>query len=87
MEFDNAAYPFSARSKECGSEVKSSLFLAEAAARDDANTSSIEQLHAVESIRCATIGSGSFDGLLGEVDGREEVHGTLGLVALNAFHL
>lgn len=87
MEFDNAADPFSTRGKECGSEVKSSLFLAETASRNDANTGGIEQLHAVEGVGCATIGSSSFDSLLGEMDGREEVHGTLGLVALNAFHL
>lgn len=87
MELGDPANPLSSRGKEGSAEVQGALPLAEAAARDDADTGGLEQSHAVELIRLAALGSGSVNGLLGKGDGGEEVHGALGLAALDALHL
>ena len=61
MELLNPAYPLGARRKESGPEVKSALLLSEAAARDDADTGSLEQTHAVEVVGVLALLLGSFD--------------------------
>lgn len=87
VKLDNAASPLRAGSQESGAEVKGVLLLAEAASGDDADTGGLKEAHAVELIGRAAFGLGGFGGLLGEGDGREEVHGALRLGALDALHL
>lgn len=87
MELGDSVNPLSSRSKESGTEVQGALLLSEAAARDDADAGGLEQSHAVEFIRRAVLRLGSLNSLLGKGDGREEVHGALGLAALDTLHL
>lgn len=87
MELDDAAHPLGAGSEKGGAEVQGALDLPEAAARDDADASGLEQLHGVELVGRAAVCVGGVDGLFGEGDGGEEVHGALGLGAADALHL
>ena len=77
VELDDALNPVGARGKEGRAEVESVLLLAEARARDDANTRGVKQGQAVELISGTALGFGGFDGLCGQVNRWEEVHGTL----------
>lgn len=77
MELDDALNPVGARGKEGCAEVETVLLLTEARAGDDADTGGVQQGQAVELIGGAALGGGGFDGLCGEVDSGEEVHGTL----------
>lgn len=77
VELDDAFDPVGAGSEECCAEVVCAFLLAKAGAGDGADAGGIEHLEAVELIGGATFGLGGFDGLGGEVDGREEVHGAL----------
>ena len=87
MELLDPAHPLGARRKESGPEVKSALLLSEAAARNDADTGSLEETHAVEVVGVLALLLRFIDGLLGQSDGREEVHGTGGRGAADALHL
>lgn len=77
VELDDALNPVGARGKEGCAEVESVILLAEAGAGDDTDTCGVQQGHAVELIGGAALGAGGFNGLGGEVNGGEEVHGTL----------
>ena len=87
MELDDAAYPLRARSKECGPEVQRALLLTEARARNNADTSGLQQAHAVQLIGRSTLGLGSLGSLGGQSDRGEQVHGALGRTALDTLHL
>lgn len=87
VELDNAVNPLGAGSEEGGSEVKGALLLAETGASDDADTGGLEETHAVELIGGSALSLGGLSSLCRECDGREEVHGTLGLAALDTLHL
>lgn len=87
VKLDNAAHPLGAGSKESSAEVQGALGLSESAAGNDADAGGVEELHGVELVGGAALGLGGVDGLLGEGDGGEEVHGALGLGAVDALHL
>lgn len=87
VELDNAANPLGTRSKEGSAEVQATLLLTEPRTRNNADAGSLEELHAVELVGGAALLGGGLGGLGGQVDGREEVHGTLGSTALDALHL
>lgn len=87
VELDNAANPLGTRSKEGSAEVQATLLLTEPRTRNNADAGSLEELHAVKLVGGAALVGGGLGGLGGQVDGREEVHGTLGSTALYALHL
>lgn len=87
MELGDSVNPLSSGSKESGTEVQGALLLSEAAAGDDTDAGGLEQSHAVKLVRRAVLRLGSFNSLLGQVDGGEEIHGALGLAALDTLHL
>lgn len=87
VELGDSVNPLSSGSKESGTEVQGALLLSEAATRDNADAGGLEQSHAVELIRRAVLGLGSLGSLLGQGDGGEEIHGALGLAALDTLHL
>lgn len=87
VELDDATNPLGARGEESSPEMEGALALAEAGAGDDADAGSFEEPHAVELIGSAALGGGSLGSLGGQLDGGEEVHGALGLAALDTFHL
>ena len=87
VELDDALNPVGARGEEGCAEVETVLLLTEAGARDDANTGGVQQSQAVELIGSAALGGGGFDGLSGEVDSGEEVHGTLLRLLVNVVTL
>lgn len=87
MELCDPADPFGAGGEERGAEVQRALLLAEAAAGDDADARGLEQPHAVKLVGLAALGGGGVLCPLGQGDGGEEVHGALGLAALDALHL
>lgn len=63
MEFHDTLRPVRAWRKEGGTEVERVLLLTEARARDDANTSGVEETKAVEFVCSAVLRGSSFDGL------------------------
>lgn len=77
MELDDPFNPISARGQESCAEVQSVLLLAEAGARDNTDTGSVEETQAVELIGGTVLSLGSLNGLGWESDGGEEIHGTL----------
>lgn len=87
MELGDSVNPLSSGSKESGTEVQRALLLSESAARDDADTGGLEQSHAVKLVRRAVLRLSSLNSLLGQGDGGEEIHGALGLAALDTLHL
>lgn len=87
MELDDAVNPLGTRRQERSTEVQRAFSLAETATSDCADTGSLKELHAVELISLAALGSSSVVSLLGQLDGGEEIHGALRSTALNALHL
>lgn len=87
VELDNVPNPLGTRRKEGSAEVQATLLLSESGAGNQANAGSLQELHAVELIRGAALLGSGLGGLGGQVDGREEVHGSLGRAALDALHL
>lgn len=87
VEVDNALHPLGTRSEERSAEVQGALLLTESAAGNDADARLVEELEAVKLVCVAALGLGGVDGALGQLDGGEEVHGALGLGALDALHL
>lgn len=87
VELDNPSSPLGAGGQESGTEVQAALLLPEAGTGHDADTRRLEEAHAVELIRGAALGGGGLAGLGGQGDRWEEVHGALGLAALDALHL
>lgn len=77
VELDDALSPVGAGGEECCAEVESVILLAEAGAGDDADTCGVQQGQAVELVGGAALGLGGFNGLGGEVNSGEKVHGTL----------
>lgn len=66
------------------SEVVGSVLLSESASWDDADTSAFEQLHSVEEVRLLVQRSCFLDGLLGDRDLWECIHGSLHWVTADA---
>ena len=87
MELLDPAHPLSARRKERRPEVESALLLSEPAAGNDADTGRLEETHAVEIVGVLALLLRFVDGLLGQCDGWEEVHGAGGRGAADALHL
>lgn len=87
VELDNAVNPLGTRCQESSTEVQRAFSLAETATSNCADTGSLEQLHAVELVGLAVLGGSSLVSLLGQRDGREEVHGALRGTALDTLHL
>lgn len=87
VELLDAADPLGAGGQEGGAEVQAALPLAEAGAGDDADAGGLEQAHAVELVGGAALLLGGLGGLGRDVDGGEQVHGALGLAALDALHV
>lgn len=77
MEVDDAADPLGAGGKEGGAEMPGALPLTETGAGNGADTRGVEHAQSVELIGLAALILGLLDSLGGELDGREEVHGTL----------
>lgn len=87
VKLDNLANPLRARRKKRSTEMQRALLLAKATSRNDANTRSIQHLQAVKLIRVAALGFGGLNGALGQRNRGEQVHGALGVGALDALHL
>ena len=68
-------------------EVVGPGLLSEAAAGHESNAGVLEDLEAVEKVGRLSLTLGGLDGLLGEGDAGEGVHGPLDLVALDVHHL
>ena len=87
MELSDSTNPLSAWRKESSSKVKGILLLAEAGARYNTHTSSIEESESVKLIWGSALLLGLSNGLLAEGDGWEEVHGAVWFLANDALHL
>lgn len=83
MELHDPLHPGRPRREESGPEVQRVFFLAKPGARNDADSSSFEETHAVELVCGALLGGGGFDGLRGKGYCGEEIHGALGVGLLD----
>ena len=77
VKLDESLRPIGARSKESCPEMEGSLLLAKARARNDTDTRSVKHAEAVELVGLEALFLGLCEGLLGEGDGGEEIHGAL----------
>jgi hypothetical protein len=78
VELGDSANPLGARSEESGSEMQSSLLLAESTSCNNTNTGCVEQSQAVVFVCVSAFLLGLLNSLGRECDGREEVHGAGG---------
>ena len=74
VELHNPARPLRPRRQERSPEVQRALLLSETTTRNNADARRVEHAEAVELVWGAVLLLGLLDGLLGELDGREEVH-------------
>jgi hypothetical protein len=75
VELLDPADPLGTRRQEGCPEVERALLLSETTTRNNADTGSLEQPHAVELVGALAGALRGVDGLLRECDAREEVHG------------
>lgn len=87
VELDNRPDPLGTGRKECRTEMQRSILLSEATAGNNTHTGGIEHLEAVQLVGGPAFLLGGLDSLGWQGDGREQVHATLGLAALDTLHL
>lgn len=87
VKLDDSSNPVRTRGEEGCAEMQRVLLLPKAGTGHDADARGVEKTQRVELVRGPSFLAGLRHGRTRQVDGREEIHGSLWFLTLDPFHL